>query len=96
MLVRVYQPVNDAVRIMRPNSRLREAQEAEAAFVARIAAVTEAADPSLKGLPFVDVDDTQLPQARTRAAGTEDTRTAWRLVNGTIAIDDSKVITRTR
>ena len=78
MRARVYQPPSGPVRVLRPNPRTRSAGESEAAHLARMAEATEAADPSLAGLPWLDLDDADLPPRADRAR--------WRLVGGAVVV----------
>lgn len=79
MRVRVYQPASGPARIVRPNPKLRRPDESEDAFVARIAALTEARDPTLAGLPSATIDEADLPAERQE-------REHWRLVAGRVAV----------
>lgn len=78
--VRCFQPPGAPVRIVVPNERLRNPGESDDAFCARIAADAVAKDPTLAGLPFVDVPKTVvdgLPRAL---------RHKWRVVGATVAM----------
>jgi hypothetical protein len=79
MLVRVYQNPDTTVRVVFPNPTQREEGESDADFAARIFAFTEERDPTLAGLPHVDVDEATLPD--------RDTRKAWRLQGGVVVAD---------
>jgi len=94
MFVRVYQPVGDApCRVVWPNESQRLQGEADRAFVARIGALTEIADPTLAGVPFIDIDENALPGNRIgNSNGTADldTRFAWRVVGPAVVVVPGK------
>lgn len=79
--VRVLQNADGTLRIIIPAPKARRADETEEAFFARACAETIAKNPSLQGLPAVDLDDGELPQERPRR------RHAWRLSFGRIVVD---------
>lgn len=65
MKYRVFSNPNGSIRIIKPNPRSKKPDETEAEFLERCAAKTLANDPSLRGLPSVDMEDTDLPTDRT-------------------------------
>lgn len=94
MQVRVYQPVDEPARVVHPNWDLfNPAVESAEAFFARVVAHTEAADPTLAGLPAVDVDHTALPAERTRVVDGKaiDVRQAWRVDGDVVAVAEDVV-----
>lgn len=94
MKVRVYQPVDGPVRILRLNARRRLDADTDETFLEREAAHAEAADPTLAGLPFVDLDEAEIPTERQRTVGAErfNVRAAWRIVNGRVTIDATRLV----
>lgn len=91
MRVRVYQPSTAPARIVIPNARWRAEGESDADLLTRACAHAEAQDPTLAGLPTADVEDTDLPQERSRVVGEElhATRAQWRLQDGRVVIDQA-------
>jgi len=81
MWVRVYQPAFGPCRVLRPNPRTRGTKESAQAHVARVAPDVEQADLSLCGLPWVDLDEADLPPRTDRAR--------WRLRDGAVVVDRS-------
>lgn len=82
MKVRVYQELSGNLRILRLNGRLQNDGETDDAFVARLSAHAQAGDPSLQGLPFVDLDETEIPANRSD-------RNKFRLRNGRCVVDQT-------
>lgn len=78
MRVRIYQPAQGPARVLIPNPRLQQPDESDEAFLARMAAHAEAADPTLAG--GVDVDPADLPADR-------DFRAAWRVAGRACVVD---------
>lgn len=66
MKVRVFQNLDGTVRVVHPNPKLRMAGESDDNFIARIASDAVDKDPTLAGLSFLDVDNTQLPTRQDR------------------------------
>ena len=92
MKVRAYQPPDAPVRIVHPNPRLREAGESDEAFLDRICALTLERDPTLGGLPSVDLNADDLPKERIRVDPNTKTekavRAAWKIDSTRVVIDE--------
>ena len=78
-MVRVFENPDGSVRVVTPAPNARLAEESDADFHTRIMAKTLAANPDLQGLPFHDVNDSDLP-ARSK-------RYAWRVKGGKVVAD---------
>jgi hypothetical protein len=109
--VRVYQPPDGPARVVWPNWRTKRGDrvaitpdgdpvlvrgETDDEFLARVFATTEERDPTLQGLPFVDIEASQLPQERERRVGDEvhDVRSGWRVSGGRVVVDEGRVVRR--
>lgn len=94
-LVRVYQNPDGSVRILHPNPAARTADDDDATWLARMAAQAVAADPTLVGLPVVDLPDTAIPSERVRPNPTGakplDVRRAWRLQGRKVVVRASEI-----
>ena len=82
MKFRVFQDVDGSVRIVHPNPRYRLDGESDDAFIERIGQKTVLGDPSLAGLPFVDVDEATLPNDHSK-------REKWRGQGEKIVVGNS-------
>src|SRR3990167_3389854 len=96
MIVTVFERPDGTVRVLHTNPRQQWPTEPDAAFVARMRAHAVRQDPTLRGLPSVDLDQADLPVERVRphpapGGATFDVRRAWRLVGGRVVVDESKV-----
>ena len=80
---RVYTELSGNVRVLHPNEKMREVGETDDVFIARIGAHAEAADPSLAGLPSVDVLDTVV------SALDRSKRHKWRVSGGALNVDNT-------
>lgn len=80
MRVRIYQPAQGSARVLIPNPRLQEPDESDDAFLARLAAHAEAADPTLAASSGVDLNASQLPPDR-------DFRAAWRVAGAACVVN---------
>lgn len=77
-MLRAYD-VGGRVVLVRPALDAMQAGESAEDWFARMLEITEAAVPWLTGQPYVDVNEDDLPELRTRDA--------WRLVDGAIVVD---------
>ncbi|MGH9876203.1 MAG: hypothetical protein ACRD5H_01065 [Nitrososphaerales archaeon] len=57
---RVYTEPGGNVRILHPNEKMRKLGESDDAFITRMGAHAETGDPSLAGLPFIDVPQSEV------------------------------------
>lgn len=92
--VRAYQASDGSVRVVHPNSRQKEEDETEEKFLTRIFADAEDRDPTLKGLPFVEIDTTDLPpreQSCVECGGTHSVRDQWRISGERVAVDTTLI-----
>ena len=78
---RVFSNPDGTVRIVHPVSDLQLPGESDDAFIQRVGLHAIGADPTLAGLPFIDVD-----QAQVLALSRKD-RHKWRVDGQTIKID---------
>lgn len=94
MKVRAYQTAEgEPVRLVIPNEALRRPGESDTAFLARICALTEAHDPTLRGVPHADVDPAELPAERVvedEGGKLRNMRAIWTLKDGAVAVDRTK------
>lgn len=81
MKYRAFQAPGGNVRVVHPNPKMRLPEETDDAFIARIGANVVVKDPTLAGLPFVDVQQTAI-DGLSRAQ-----RHKWRIQGQTAAID---------
>ena len=79
MMYRVFKQVDGTLRIVRPNNRLRRADETDGEFINRIGGAAVGSDPSLVGLPYADIDEADFPQDRAH-------RDRWRLEGKKIVV----------
>lgn len=91
--VRVYQSPAGPVRVVIPNRKNLAPPETETAFCLRTFATAQARLPSLRGLPYADMDDRDLPARTERDAQGDERaiRNAWRLVQGRIVVDRTAI-----
>ena len=94
MRARAFQPPDAPVRIFYPNQRLRREGEDEQVFLERIMADVVRKVPSLRGLPWKDIDPDTLPKTRTLpslvdGASPENVRRRWRLRDDKVMIEES-------
>ena len=94
MIVSVFERPDGSVRVLYPNPRHQRLGESDAAFVARMRQHAVQQDPTLAGLPAVDLDQSRLPIARTLPGpngARHDARAAWRLAGDRVVIDPAAI-----
>lgn len=91
---RVFEAVDGTLRVNYPNPKHKRPDETDDEFVARIAAIAVARDPTLAdAVGTVDVEQAALP-ARFETDGDGDERpcrSAWRKIGNAVQIDDAQI-----
>ena len=92
-LVRVFENPDGHLRVLMISPNQRNANETEAETLERVAADVTANDPSLAGLPYHDMENTDLPpRLQVDAHGDDyECRNAWRRNGTAVLIDDTRV-----
>ena len=79
--VRCFQTLDGNIKVVHPNYVLKQDNETDETFLARIGAHAAANDPSLGGLPFVDIERSMI------LALDRSQRHKWRIVGNQVRVD---------